>query len=230
MGYSPARKAAVLKRMLPPNNMAIRQLSKEEGISEGTLHAWHRRCLRNCRIFGATSARSEKLEFTVGSNLPFAAYPQPQYSRDAALQALRLPKRLLEHHAQRQTHFNRQIRIHRLATRCRAPWSRPHRKCIFADSNSQIATPPQAFIVIGAVGHPMLLLRDLSATISVEFVRHSRHPDGNKPRQYQPTADLCNKALPHRRRFITLQNLPKASWDTSVCLRNLIGAISTCCR
>jgi len=40
MGYSPARKAAVLKRMLPPNNMAIRQLSKEEGISEGTLHAW----------------------------------------------------------------------------------------------------------------------------------------------------------------------------------------------
>ena len=40
MGYSPARKAAVLKRMLPPNNMAIRQLSKEERISEGTLHAW----------------------------------------------------------------------------------------------------------------------------------------------------------------------------------------------
>ncbi len=40
MGYSPARKAAVLKRMLPPNKMAIRQLSKEEGISEGTLHTW----------------------------------------------------------------------------------------------------------------------------------------------------------------------------------------------
>jgi transposase-like protein len=40
MGYSPARKAAVLKRMLAPNDMAIRQLSKEEGISEGTLHAW----------------------------------------------------------------------------------------------------------------------------------------------------------------------------------------------
>ena len=40
MGYSEERKSAVLKRMLPPNNMAIRQLSKEEGISEGTLHAW----------------------------------------------------------------------------------------------------------------------------------------------------------------------------------------------
>ena len=40
MGCSPARKAAVLKRMLPPNSMTIRQLSKEKGISEGTLHAW----------------------------------------------------------------------------------------------------------------------------------------------------------------------------------------------
>lgn len=40
MGYSTDRKAAVLKRMLPPHNMAIRQLSQEEGISEGTLHKW----------------------------------------------------------------------------------------------------------------------------------------------------------------------------------------------
>lgn len=40
MGYSQERKLSVLKRMLPPNNMAIRQLSKEEGISEGTLHTW----------------------------------------------------------------------------------------------------------------------------------------------------------------------------------------------
>lgn len=40
MGYSPERKAAVLKRMLPPLNVAIRQLSQEEGISEATLHKW----------------------------------------------------------------------------------------------------------------------------------------------------------------------------------------------
>jgi transposase-like protein len=40
VGYSPERKAAVLKRMLPPNNMAIRQLSQAEGISEATLHKW----------------------------------------------------------------------------------------------------------------------------------------------------------------------------------------------
>ena len=40
MGYSQERKNAVVRRMLPPNNMAIRQLSKEEGISEATLHKW----------------------------------------------------------------------------------------------------------------------------------------------------------------------------------------------
>ena len=40
MGYSPERKAALLKRMLPPNNMAIRQLSQDEGISEATMHKW----------------------------------------------------------------------------------------------------------------------------------------------------------------------------------------------
>ena len=40
MGYSPERKVAVLKQMLPPNNIAIRQLSRAEGISEATLHKW----------------------------------------------------------------------------------------------------------------------------------------------------------------------------------------------
>ena len=40
MGYSPERKTAALKRMLAPDNMAIRRLSQEEGISEATLHKW----------------------------------------------------------------------------------------------------------------------------------------------------------------------------------------------
>jgi transposase-like protein len=40
LGYSPERKASVLKQMLPPHNMAIRQLARAEGISEGTLHKW----------------------------------------------------------------------------------------------------------------------------------------------------------------------------------------------
>ena len=40
MGYSPERKTAVLKRMLAPNNMAIRRWSQKEEISKATLHKW----------------------------------------------------------------------------------------------------------------------------------------------------------------------------------------------
>ncbi|WP_293650270.1 transposase [Thiolapillus sp.] len=40
MRYSAERKEAVMKKMLPPNNPSIRDLSKEEGISEATLYNW----------------------------------------------------------------------------------------------------------------------------------------------------------------------------------------------
>ena len=40
MAYSPERKAAVLTKMLPPNNVPLGQLAKEEGISEATLAKW----------------------------------------------------------------------------------------------------------------------------------------------------------------------------------------------
>lgn len=40
LAYSPERKAAVLSKMLPPNNMPLGQLAKEEGISASTLAKW----------------------------------------------------------------------------------------------------------------------------------------------------------------------------------------------
>lgn len=40
LAYSPERKAAVLAKMLPPNNMPLGRLAKEEGISAGTLAKW----------------------------------------------------------------------------------------------------------------------------------------------------------------------------------------------
>ena len=42
MGYPRERKEAVLKKMLPPNNKTIPEISKEEGISEGTLYNWRK--------------------------------------------------------------------------------------------------------------------------------------------------------------------------------------------
>jgi transposase-like protein len=42
MGYPKERKEAVLKKMLPPNNKTIPEISKEEGICEGTLYNWRK--------------------------------------------------------------------------------------------------------------------------------------------------------------------------------------------
>jgi transposase-like protein len=40
MKYSPERKEAVLKKMMPPHNWSISKLAEEEGISEATLYNW----------------------------------------------------------------------------------------------------------------------------------------------------------------------------------------------
>lgn len=42
MGYPKQRKEAVLKKMLPPSNKTIAEISKEEGISEATLYKWRK--------------------------------------------------------------------------------------------------------------------------------------------------------------------------------------------
>ena len=38
--YSEERKAAVLKKMLPPHNQSISEVAESEGISQGTLYNW----------------------------------------------------------------------------------------------------------------------------------------------------------------------------------------------
>ena len=60
MGYSPERRSAVLKRMLPPNNMAIRQLAQEEGISAATLHKWRAQAARQGSAFARMLMRAPK--------------------------------------------------------------------------------------------------------------------------------------------------------------------------
>ncbi len=58
-------------------------------------------------------------------------------------------------------------------------WRRPQIKRVFTDPVRQVTASPQAFVVLGAVGHPTLLLRDLGATSGVELVRHPQHPREN---------------------------------------------------
>ncbi len=49
----------MLKRMLPPNNTAIRQLSHEEGISEATLHKWRAEARGKGQLLPASDAGPE---------------------------------------------------------------------------------------------------------------------------------------------------------------------------
>lgn len=50
MGYSPERKEAVLKKMLPPNNIPLAVLAKEEGISDATLYNWRKQARDQGRL------------------------------------------------------------------------------------------------------------------------------------------------------------------------------------
>jgi len=110
VGYSPERKAALLKRMLPPNNLAIRQLSQEEGISEATLHKWR------------AEARGK------GQLLPDAdAGPQGWTSRDkfaAVLEAAALNEADLAEYCRKRGLYPAQIAAWRSACEQANDWDR----------------------------------------------------------------------------------------------------------
>ncbi|ABO51627.1 transposase IS3/IS911 family protein [Desulforamulus reducens MI-1] len=45
--YSDEFKYSIIKRMMPPNNESVKAISKETGLSEGTLHAWKKKARAN---------------------------------------------------------------------------------------------------------------------------------------------------------------------------------------
>ena len=50
MGYPKERRESVLKKMLPPNNLSITALAKEEGISNATLYNWRKQAREQGRL------------------------------------------------------------------------------------------------------------------------------------------------------------------------------------
>jgi len=59
LAYSTERRAAVLKKLEPPNAVALRQLAKDEGISEATLHIWRRDARSRGRLLPDADAGPE---------------------------------------------------------------------------------------------------------------------------------------------------------------------------
>jgi transposase-like protein len=110
LGYSPERKLAVLKRMLPPNNMPIGQLAKQEGIATSTLFSWR------------AEARN------TGQLLPDAnASPEGWSSRDkfaAVLEAAALNEADLAEYCRKRGLFPAQIAAWRIACEQANDWDR----------------------------------------------------------------------------------------------------------
>lgn len=50
MRYNKERQEAVLKKMMPPHNKTIKELAREEGISEATLYNWRNAARRQGRL------------------------------------------------------------------------------------------------------------------------------------------------------------------------------------
>ncbi|HVG27360.1 MAG TPA: transposase, partial [Acidobacteriaceae bacterium] len=59
MAYSTERRAAVLKKLEPPNAVPVRQLAKDEGISEAPLHTWRRDARGKGRLLPDADASPE---------------------------------------------------------------------------------------------------------------------------------------------------------------------------
>ncbi len=106
MAYSTERKAAVLGKMLPRNNMTLGQLAKEEGISAATLAKWR------------AEARSK------GQFLPDAkAGPEGWSSEDklaAVIETASLNEAELGEHCRRRGIYAEQLAVWREA-RARVP-------------------------------------------------------------------------------------------------------------
>ena len=59
MAYSTERRAAVLKKLEPPDAVPLRQLAKDEGISAATLHTWRRDARGKGRLLPDADASPE---------------------------------------------------------------------------------------------------------------------------------------------------------------------------
>lgn len=58
--YSEERKEAVLSKLLPPYNMTVAELARQEGISEPTLYTWRNKAKSEGRPVPGRKATSEQ--------------------------------------------------------------------------------------------------------------------------------------------------------------------------
>lgn len=58
--YSDERKQALIRKMLPPHNVSVPQLAKEEGISDVTLYTWRKKAKQEGLVMPVNKTSSGK--------------------------------------------------------------------------------------------------------------------------------------------------------------------------
>jgi transposase-like protein len=94
-GYSAERKAAVLKKLLPPGNLSVAELSRQEGISDVTLYTWRRQAMGRGEVVSWRAQRgagklpeqwpAEAKLAVVIETAALSAIEQGQYCREKGL-------------------------------------------------------------------------------------------------------------------------------------------------
>ena len=97
--------------------------------------------------------------------------------QDGADQPLGLAQRQAEHASQRQGRRDRQIGVAGLPAPGGARLSSPGLDGLWREPDRQATTGAQTGVVLGLVGHPMSLLRNVAVTGCLGFERHGRVQD-----------------------------------------------------
>lgn len=88
--YSPERKAAILKKLLPPLNMSVAEVSRQENISNVTLYTWRKQLLEKGIVVPDSQSSPEQWSAeaklaVVAETLAFSEVELSEYCRKKSL-------------------------------------------------------------------------------------------------------------------------------------------------
>ena len=87
--YSPERKAAILKKLLPPLNMSVAEVSRQENISGVTLYTWRKQLLKKGVVVPDSQSpdqwSAEDKLAVVAETLSFSEVELSEYCRKKSL-------------------------------------------------------------------------------------------------------------------------------------------------
>ena len=122
MRYSPERKEAVLRKMMPPHNQSIKELAREEGISEATLFNWRKQ------------AREKGLLLPDSDSVPEGWSSRDKFA--AVLETAALNENELAEYCRKKGIFPEQVQRWRTACESANDWDREQNRRLKAEKKA----------------------------------------------------------------------------------------------